>query len=113
MSLRIKMEWKGKDAQRAVANATPRALFAAMSVVKQASDAQIPLDKGDLLRSGAIDVGDGDASISYDTPYAIRWHENDANFQRGRKKKYLEDPINDPDVQKRALIALQYGMKLE
>ena len=113
MSVKIKMDWKGEDVKRAVAQSTPRGLYAAMNVVAQASDAQVPLDNGDLLRSRAIDVGDDDASISYDTPYAIRWHENDANFQHGRKRKYLEDPINDPDVQRRALEALRQNVRLE
>jgi len=32
--------------------------------------------------------------VGYHTPYATRLHENPQyNFQRGRKGKYLEDPI--------------------
>ena len=57
--------------------------------------------QGTLKGSCVVDVNDdgSQGTVSYDTPYAVRWHENDANFQRGRKKKYLEDPLNDPTVQ--------------
>ena len=35
------------------------------------------------------------AAVSYDTPYAIRQHE-DLSYKHdaGRKAKYLEDPLN-------------------
>ena len=64
---------------------------------------QVPLDTGALSRSGTVDSEGLSATVSYDTPYAVRWHENDANFQHGRKKKYLEDPCNDPALKARML----------
>lgn len=113
MSFKIKVKWDGEKAQKALANATPRGLYEAGQVVARDSGQQVPLDTGDLLRSQAVTVEGQTVTISYDTPYAIRWHEQDANFQRGRKKKYLEDPINDKDTQRRALEALARNVRLE
>jgi hypothetical protein len=75
------------------------------------SAAEAPLDSnggGTLVASGqavhAEKPGD-DALVTYDTPYATRWHEDKAlvdslgrkysgesNFQNGRKSHYLSDP---------------------
>lgn len=66
------------------------------------SKAQVPLDRGPLKDSCVVDVNDdgSDATVSYDTPYAVTQHENRSyQHQRGRKAKYLEDPANDSGVQ--------------
>lgn len=113
MSLKIKCTWNDSKAKRALAQSTPPGLYAAGQVVARDSGQQVPIDTGALLRSQAVTVGDQSVTISYDTPYAIRWHEENANFQRGRKRKYLEDPINDKDTQQRALEALARNLKVE
>lgn len=64
---------------------------------------QVPYDTGALSRSGMVDSEGLQATVSFDTPYAVRWHENNANFQHGRKMKYLEDPCNDPALRARML----------
>lgn len=57
---------------------------------------QVPLEEGDLQSSGKVSVDEGRsmAAVSYDTPYAIRQHE-DLSYKHdaGRKAKYLEDPL--------------------
>lgn len=63
------------------------------------SKKQVPHDTGTLERSGMVDSAGLEATVSYDTPYAVICHERSANYQRGRKKKYLEDPLNDPNLQ--------------
>lgn len=73
------------------------------NLLLEESRKQVPLDTGALSRSGAVSSEGLSATVSYDTPYAARWHENDANFQHGRKKKYLEDPCNDPALKARML----------
>lgn len=113
MSLKIKVKWDDKKSRDLLARSTPRGLYAAGQVVARDSGQQVPLDTGDLLRSQAVTVDGQSVTISYDTPYAIRWHEENANFQRGRKRKYLEDPINDSDTQKRALAALAQNLRLD
>ena len=58
---------------------------------------QVPHEEGDLQSSGKVSVDEGSsrAAVSYDTPYAVRQHE-DMTYQHdpGRKAKYLEDPLN-------------------
>ena len=78
-----------------------KATWSALDYLAARSKEQVPLDSGMLKASCVVDVNaDGSqGTVSYDTPYAVRWHETNANFQRGRKMKYLEDPLNDPSVQ--------------
>ena len=58
---------------------------------------QVPHEEGDLQSSGKVSVDEGSsrAAVSYDTPYAVRQHE-DMTYRHdpGRKAKYLEDPLN-------------------
>lgn len=73
------------------------------------ASAEAPMDDvGTLVASGQVNpatVADEDAEVIFDTPYAARWHEDQAlvdslgrkysagaNFQNGRKSKYVEDP---------------------
>ena len=57
----------------------------------------VPLDEGPLMHSGVADVDADDlrASVSYDTAYAVRQHEElDYRHAPGRQAKYLEAPFN-------------------
>ena len=82
------------------------------NLLLEESRKQVPLDTGALSRSGAVDSEGLTATVSYDTPYAVRWHETNANFQHGRKMKYLEDPCNDPALKARMLEHLQVDLKI-
>ena len=89
-----------------IKRASRKGLWSACDYIASMSKAQVPLDTSALMRSCAVDVNtDGtEATISYDTPYAIRQHEVTwYHHQRGRKAKYLEDPINDRGVINSAL----------
>jgi hypothetical protein len=59
------------------------------------SNAKVPLDEGPLEASGRARVKDRAGSISYDTPYAVRQHEDMAyRHAPGREAKYLENALN-------------------
>lgn len=90
--------------------ASRKATWDALDYLAARSKEQVPLDTGALKFSCVVDVNEdgSQGTVSYDTPYAVRWHENNANFQRGRKMKYLEDPLNDPGVQ-RVMVQLAQG----
>ena len=82
--------------------------------VDVADDEQVPLDHNPLMKSGAVDVADdgSQATVSYDTPYAVRQHEElSYRHQRGRKAKYLEDPCNDTTVHAGMTRAAQKAME--
>ena len=76
----------------------------------QASRLQVPIEEATLERSGvaSVDPSTLEGAVSYDTPYAVRQHE-DLNLRHdtGRKAKYLEDPMNEEREQIGELIAAQ------
>ena len=62
-------------------------------VLKLARDV-VPIEEGTLERSGRVtDDGESTVAVSFDTPYAVRQHE-DLTLQHdsGRSAKYLERP---------------------
>lgn len=60
------------------------------------SQVEVPHDEGTLQNSGTVEVmPNGDVVMGYHTPYAARLHEHpEYHFQKGRKGKYISDPIN-------------------
>lgn len=68
--------------------------------IMRLSQIEVPHDKGTLQNSGLVEEVDGNVVVGYHTPYAARLHEHpEYRFQKGRKGKYLEDPIlNNQDV---------------
>lgn len=84
--LLIKIEDKGKEAAKMVAEE-----------IMRLSQFEVPHDTGQLQNSGHIEDGeDGEQIVGYNKVYAARLHENPQyRFQKGRKGKYLEDPIKN------------------
>ena len=90
----------------AIKKGSRRGMYAAMDHLGTISKEQVPLRDGPLRDSGNASVSaDGKTGCySYDTPYAIPQHEHtEFQHQRGRKAKYLEDPVNDKAVQNEML----------
>lgn len=77
------------------------------------SQFEVPHDIGLLQNSGFVDpIGDGESVVGYNKEYAAYQHEGRrsdgshvvTHYQKGRKGKYLEDPIkNNLDVFNRIL----------
>lgn len=64
------------------------------SEILRRSENQVPHDIGTLQNSGFVEDKEDESLVGYNTVYAARLHENPQfNFQKGRKGKYLEDPI--------------------
>ena len=73
-----------------------------------ASQAQVPVDEGTLRRSGAASQDGDTAAVSYDTPYAVRQHEElGYRHPRGGKAKYLEDPLTQEQDTIRRIVSTQ------
>lgn len=116
MSAKLKVKLDKALVERCVKRGGRKGLFDALDHLMSVSKDQVPLDKGPLKNSAAVDVsGDGTSgTVSYDTPYAVEQHENvNIRHQRGRKAKYLEDPLNDPAVQQEMVQLLGGGMRGE
>ncbi len=98
--------WRGPQLSGAVNIATRAAVQMTCEIVLEAAKHEVPHDEGTLMRSGLvlmapdgspqglITFGGGTGTGQPIIPYAVRWHENSANFQKGRKSRYLVDPLN-------------------
>lgn len=77
-------------------SALERGLGVAAEHVLTVSNARVPHEEGTLERSGATSQDGYTVAISYDTPYAVRQHE-DLSYRHddGRQAKYLESALND------------------
>ena len=97
--------WNGKQVARNFEEAGSKAVENAVRATGEVSDQQVPHDTGELSQSKFISVdpdnklktwigygGSGNTGIPL-VPYAVRWHEERANFQKGRKSQYLRDPV--------------------
>lgn len=76
------------------------------------SQQQVPHDEGTLQNSGTVESSPNgrDIILGYHTPYAARLHEHpEYNFQKGRKGKYIEDPIID----NKATLGLTFGRSFQ
>lgn len=81
---------------RKLPEATADSNFAVADEVLRLSQFEVPHDEGTLQNSGAVESVGQDAVLGYHTSYAARLHEHpEYNFQKGRKGKYLEDPIRE------------------
>lgn len=70
------------------------------------SGQQVPHDRGTLQASGEVREQDNKQIISWNTDYAARLHEHpEYRFQKGRKGKYLEDPLKELSPQMGKIIA--------
>ena len=87
--------------------------LAAEHILAQATEL-VPIEGGTLQRSGTVSIvaAGQTAAVSYDTPYAVRQHE-EINWKHdpGRRAKFLEAPMNDPQTQQdcRQILAQTIG----
>ena len=64
--------------------------------VMRLSQREVPHDKGSLQNSGFVEDHEDESIVGYNKVYAARLHEHpEYKFQKGRKGKYLEDPIKN------------------
>lgn len=106
MSSRWKV-WKGEEIENILNEICEQAITETLNSVGNTTDSIIPLDEGPLMNSrfektrktktqnqGYLSYGGGSGTGKPKLPYAIRWHENNANFQHGRQSNYLRGPFN-------------------
>lgn len=97
MPANFRLDFHGPQVQREMrAGAARGLLLGAEFVLAQATEV-VPLDEGPLQDSGeaSVDASSLQAAVSYNTPYAVRQHEElDYRHAPGRTAKYLEGPLN-------------------
>lgn len=83
-----------------------RGVALAAEVVLDESNRRVPHEEGTLEGSGTVTVDGVRATVSYDTPYAVRQHEDqDMRHDEGREAKYLEKALAATRNQVRDTIA--------
>lgn len=83
-----------KSLEAAVDQGIPKQALDIGFEILRLSQFEVPHDEGTLQNSGTVEEVNGDVVIGYHTKYAARLHEHpEYRFQKGRKGKYLEDPI--------------------
>ncbi len=98
-------KWNGKQVEKEFNKLAGKAVQNAVEVTGEVSDSQVPHDTGELSQSRFIDRdpdnelktwigygGGGNTGLAL-VPYARKWHETPANFQKGRKSQFLRDPV--------------------
>jgi len=116
VSIKLKIKLDKEKIRSITKNGTQKGTHMALDHLASVSKDQVPLDQGPLKNSCYVDVNaDGSqGTVSYDTPYAVIQHEKTSfNHQRGRKAKYLEDPVNDGGVQSAMAQLARDGMASE
>jgi len=96
MSTRFR--WEGRFVSQKVREAAVEGLRDAAEHLLEYANRTVPLEEGTLMRSGQADVDPEtlEASISYDTPYAVVQHERlDFKHDPGRRAKWLELSLNE------------------
>ena len=89
------IEWNGDEILAELRDAQVRGLTLAGEHLLQVSRGEVPIEEATLERSGAVsvDAAERAVAVAYDTPYAVRQHEDlTYRHDEGRKAKYLEDP---------------------
>ncbi len=92
-SFRFNPNWDGpirRAAERAIADASEHLL--------EEANRTAPIEEGTLIRSGktTVDKGRLAAAVSYDTPYAVRQHEDTRlRHDDGRRAKWLQRTLQE------------------
>lgn len=110
MTQRTRLSWNGEQVLRGTEAGAVRGLRMAAEHVLARSRARVPLDEGPLERSGVATVDENElkAAVSYDTPYAVRQHEElSYRHDAGRTAKYLEGPLAEETATVAEIIAAQ------
>lgn len=95
--MRSQVVWHGPKITRDVHDAAARGLYKWAEHVLEEANRIVPLQEGTLQNTGVASVDEGAlrGAVSYDTPYAVKQHEElDYQHPGGRQAKYLETPLN-------------------
>lgn len=93
MAAKVKVDWDYQSQSKVIQKAAIDALLSAGEFILDESNKIAPIDEGTLIRSGnvAVDDKDGIVNVFYDTPYAVRMHEDmSLKHLNGRRAKFLE-----------------------
>lgn len=100
--------------KRATVKARKQALRRAGEHLLTEANKHVPHDEGALERSGTVDTDGRRAAVSYDTPYAVRQHEDTTLHHTGKgQSKWLENAFTREADTVKQIIATALGEGLE
>lgn len=106
MAMRVRVEDFTQQVSARVSGARHRALAIGGEFILENANRTVPIEEGTLMRSGKVTVGDDEAAVSYDTPYAVRQHEDTRlRHDPGRRAKWLERTLAEQQQQTMNLMA--------
>jgi hypothetical protein len=88
-------QWNGGQLTARITAAAASGLQTAAEHLLGAARQQAPLETGALRASGRVTVDGLQAAVSFDTPYAVRQHEELDYQHSDGKAKYLEGPMSE------------------
>lgn len=92
----VKVTWRGDEAKSKVIRGAPRALRAGGEYLLEAANRTVPIEEDTLEKSGKVSVSGLQATVSYDTPYARRQHEDlTLRHSSGRRAKWLQRTLDE------------------
>ncbi|EPH40337.1 hypothetical protein ABT390_13520 [Streptomyces aurantiacus] len=115
MTQRARLRWNGDAALAATRQGAARGLRLAAEHALEVSRRRVPIEEATLERSGTATVDESalTAAVSYDTPYAVRQHEEMTyRHDAGRTAKYLEGPMVEEADTVAEIIAAQVRRSL-
>ncbi|MFF3353382.1 hypothetical protein ACFYWN_12155 [Streptomyces sp. NPDC002917] len=110
MTQRGSVRWNGDIALDAMREGSVQGVRLAAEHVLTESRRRVPIEEATLERSGVASVDEGalTAAVSYDTPYAVRQHEElTYRHDSGRSAKFLERVLIEEADTATAIIAAQ------
>lgn len=110
MAQNFRLQFNADLAEREMRRGATRGLLLASEHVLGVSNEVVPLDEAELQRSGTAGADEASLTgmVSYDTPYAVRQHEELTwRHAPGRTAKYLENSLNAARPEVAALIAAE------
>jgi len=103
----VRLQWDGGRVHDSVRGAAARGLRKGAEHLLTEANRTVPIREGTLMRSGVADVDEKalEATVSYDTPYAVRQHEETTyRHSPGRRAKWLELTLDEQRRQIQKLI---------
>lgn len=91
MAREFEIRFDTSDALRRLEDAGGRAVRDGAEHLLEQANRTIPIEEGTMARSGQVTSEGTTAAVSYDTPYAVRQHEDTRlRHDPGRRAKWLE-----------------------
>lgn len=88
-------DWHGDRMARSIERAQTVAARRGADLLRDEAVQRTPLETGTLRNSAKVTSADGEAAVSYNTPYAVKQHEELSYAHQDGQAKYLETAMAD------------------